>query len=89
MPVLDNEMAIRRRDENLATLQRLGDRGRAARKLPRTTQDLGEQARRIRCHVKDDADGRRKIGGQPTDHELERLDTPGGGADDDEIARNC
>jgi hypothetical protein len=83
--VLDEQVAVRRRDMDPPTLRlhavlRLHRRQRAG-----PGQDLGKDARPVRRHVQDDADCCGELGGQLRDELAQRFDPAGGCAEDDGV----
>lgn len=83
--VLDDQVAIRWRHEDLPRHQRLPVCGRAAPKPTGPLEDSRQGARAAGSDMQDDADGRRQVGGQSRNDPLERLDASCRGADHYEI----
>jgi uncharacterized protein YbcI len=84
--VLDLEVMVGGRDEDLPESEVVAVGGLTALQRTGLRQDVSERARARRRNTQDDADGRSQVGGQAGDHDPQRVDTPGGGADHHETS---
>src|SRR5580704_10376061 len=85
--VLDLEVTVGRRDEDLAGPQLLAVGGRVTRQRTGARKDARERARAARGDVHNDADRGGEIGRETGDDSAERLHTARRSADHDEIVR--
>jgi hypothetical protein len=85
-PVFDDQMVIRRGNEDLARAKRFAVGRRSTRKRACALEDSSQRTGTAGRDVQHDADRRRQVAWKSRDNCLERLHATGGGADHDQVS---